>query len=183
MNIPAVPQNLTPLLRACSQENADVQWRGEWYELCGQKAFVLIREYWRWTVEVADQQRPQMTRDALKHEQATQPKRLTPAQRDDVIKRVEERIAAFITREDAPVRARHAYNPYAETRQPEGWDQLEQRLRDLWGPLWAESMTWPNPLWEQKEIDWAWLDVLTGKTEHEPVSIPDVLLRTQEELF
>ncbi len=154
-----------PLLHPCTPESADILWRGESYQLCGHKALVLVREYWAWTRELADEQRPHMIRNALKEAQTGQKKRLTREERADIVRRVEERIAASMTAERVPVRTRHVYNLLTDTRQPEGWDQLEQRVRDRWGALWAESMTWPNPLWEKKEIDWRWLDMLTGKTE------------------
>ena len=181
--LPIIPAQGAPLLRACLEDHADVRWHGASYEVCGHKALVLVREYWCWTLEVARDRRPHMIKTALEEAQATQKNRLTPQQKNDVISRVDERIAQSMTAEDVPVRSRYTYNPYTETRQPEGWDQLEQRLRERWGPLWEESMTWPNPLWEQREIDWGWLDAMTGETENEPVSVSDAALGSQKELF
>ena len=166
------PDLEAPLLRPCGQDEADILWHDNWHQLCGRKAFVLVREYWEWTRGMTEQQRPHMIRAALKEAQASQRKRLTMDERREVIQGVEDRIALSMRVDDVPVRVRFAYNPYTEEREVEGWDQLEQRLRDRWGPLWAESMTWPNPLWTEREIDWAWLDAMRGWAKGEPIVPP-----------
>lgn len=172
------PADGSTLLRPCGRDEADIVWQDTWYQLCGRKAFVLVREYWEWTRGIADQQRPHMIRAALKDAQTRQKKRLDMDERREVIQGVKDRIALSMCGEDVPVRMRFVYNPYTEEREAEGWDMLEQRLRDRWGSLWAESMAWDNPLWTERVVNWAWLDVLAGKTAGEPVVDP-LLSQTQ----